>query len=103
MKDTFEELVPENLSKEQFWMRYFFLISEIELAHKARSLIMDNKVEIEDDVLWSSDEEECLNTDPEKNTEICTDKTDSAENNEPLENKDKISDKDPSDLKSTQS
>ena len=102
MRDSFEELVPAKLSKEQFWMRYFFLISEIELAHKARSLIMDNKVEIEEDVLWSSDEEECLNTDPEINTESCDGET-STGINEPLENKEKISAKDLSTLKSRQS
>ncbi len=46
--------MPLAVSEEEFWVRYYFTISEIELAQQVRAGLADTQ---EEDFAWSSDEE----------------------------------------------
>lgn len=57
-----KKLVPKELSEEDFWKRYYFKVSELELDQKTRSLIVASNAPLvseEQEVAWSdsSDEE----------------------------------------------
>ncbi|KAJ3324297.1 hypothetical protein HDV06_000336 [Boothiomyces sp. JEL0866] len=58
IKKIMAELVPSKINDEDFWVRYFFQISELERQQAARDLLMSGGINQEaDDVAWSSDDE----------------------------------------------
>ncbi|KAJ3270236.1 hypothetical protein HDV01_000453 [Terramyces sp. JEL0728] len=60
IKKLMAELVPRKIKDEDFWLRYFFQISELERQQAARELLMSgdiNQAAADDDVAWSSDED----------------------------------------------
>jgi hypothetical protein len=50
-------VVPKSVSEDEFWVRYYFCIAEIELAQQTRADLVVDTVENDDDFTWSSDEE----------------------------------------------
>ena len=56
-----KKIVPHELSEEEFWRRYYFRISELELEQKTRSLIVASNAPLNSDhneVAWSSSDED---------------------------------------------
>ncbi|KAJ3302140.1 hypothetical protein HDV03_005376 [Kappamyces sp. JEL0829] len=75
-----KRLVPDSLSEEEFWMRYYFKLNELELAQKARAalLVTETAAQPEEDIAWSSDEDEkgspAKDSDPVSHSELSTPK-----------------------------
>jgi hypothetical protein len=55
---TLDLLVPKQVSEEEFWLRYYFCIAEIELAQQTRADMVLNSGTQEEDFAWSSEGEE---------------------------------------------
>ncbi|KAI8900076.1 hypothetical protein BC833DRAFT_583216 [Globomyces pollinis-pini] len=62
IKLLMKSLIPVKVSEDQFWVRYYFRISELELAQATRARLVqsnENPENIDDDeVKWSSDEDD---------------------------------------------
>ena len=64
-----KKLVPKELSEEDFWKRYYFKVSELELDQKTRSLIVASNAPLvseEQEVAWSDSSDEEKHPPPEQ-------------------------------------
>ncbi|KAJ3260108.1 26S proteasome non-ATPase regulatory subunit 9 [Boothiomyces macroporosus] len=97
IKKIMNDLVPSKIKDEDFWVRYFFQISELERQQAARELLMSGGINqaADDEVAWSSDDEtphqsmqmEPIDQDKPKVQESGEDKESS---NESIEQKEKV-------------
>ncbi|KAJ3042544.1 hypothetical protein HDV00_007078 [Rhizophlyctis rosea] len=59
MKELMDRLVPDEISAEDFWLRYFFRVTELEREEVARKKLMTDANPSEDEEFtWGSDDEE---------------------------------------------
>lgn len=57
IKILMEKLIPDQISDDDFWIRYFFTVSELETAQKSREALLSEKV-VAEEMEWSSDEDD---------------------------------------------
>lgn len=50
--------VPEELTENEFWKRFFFRVHQIEVEEKKRRALIQGTLEVEDEFSWEDDEEE---------------------------------------------
>ncbi|CAE6512809.1 unnamed protein product [Rhizoctonia solani] len=53
---TKERLVPESISEDEFWKRYFFRVQQINEDEEKRKLILEAPTQSEDDFSWEDDD-----------------------------------------------
>ncbi|KAJ3733479.1 hypothetical protein DFJ43DRAFT_1067318 [Lentinula guzmanii] len=56
LQSTLESLVPSELSKDEFWKRYFFRVHQIQAEEDKRKVLLQGTMENEDDFSWEDDE-----------------------------------------------
>jgi hypothetical protein len=56
LKATHDLLVPNEMTEDSFWMRYFFRVHQIETEEQKRKALLETKVE-EEDFSWEDDED----------------------------------------------
>ncbi|TBU43416.1 hypothetical protein BD309DRAFT_960793 [Dichomitus squalens] len=58
LKATMDTLVPETLTYDEFWTRYFFRVHQVEREEARRKAIIQGTTDNEDDFSWEDDDEE---------------------------------------------
>ncbi|EPQ57337.1 hypothetical protein GLOTRDRAFT_137686 [Gloeophyllum trabeum ATCC 11539] len=58
LKETFETLVPSEMTEETFWTRYFFRVYQIEHEEEMRRTLLMGSTQNEEDFSWEDDDEE---------------------------------------------
>ncbi|TCD63044.1 hypothetical protein EIP91_006057 [Steccherinum ochraceum] len=58
LKATHDALVPEHISSEEFWTRYFFRAHQVEQDEQRRKAIIQGTMSEEEDFSWEDDEDE---------------------------------------------
>ncbi|THH01130.1 hypothetical protein EW026_g1527 [Hermanssonia centrifuga] len=58
LQNTIDVLVPEAMTSETFWTRYFFRVYQVEQEEERRKAILQGTTESEEDFEWESDDEE---------------------------------------------
>ncbi|KAJ1304768.1 hypothetical protein OPQ81_005905 [Rhizoctonia solani] len=53
---TKEKLVPETISEDEFWKRYFFRVQQINEDEEKRKIILEAPTQSEDDFSWEDDD-----------------------------------------------
>ncbi|EGN99850.1 hypothetical protein SERLA73DRAFT_180097 [Serpula lacrymans var. lacrymans S7.3] len=66
LNDTFNALVPSQMTEEVFWERYFFRVHQIEQEEERRKVLLRGTMENEEDFSWEDDEDDSVS----KPTEI---------------------------------
>ncbi|KAI0775650.1 hypothetical protein BD413DRAFT_491465 [Trametes elegans] len=58
LKVTVDTLVPEALTQEEFWTRYFFRVYQVEREEARRKAIIQGTIDNEEDFSWEDEEED---------------------------------------------
>ncbi|CUA66665.1 hypothetical protein RSOLAG22IIIB_00106 [Rhizoctonia solani] len=63
---TKEKLVPESISEDEFWKRYFFRVQQINEDEEKRKIILEAPTQSDDDFSWEDDDKPSSPTDAGK-------------------------------------
>ncbi|CAE6499292.1 unnamed protein product [Rhizoctonia solani] len=65
---TKEKLVPESITEDEFWKRYFFRVQQINEDEEKRKLILEAPTQSDDDFSWEDDDKPSSPTDTGKHS-----------------------------------
>ncbi|THH29941.1 hypothetical protein EUX98_g4231 [Antrodiella citrinella] len=60
LQATHDVLVPEHITRDTFWMRYFFRVHQVEQDEQRRKVLIQGTMADDEDFSWEDDEDEAI-------------------------------------------